>query len=517
MIKIDIMTNQFFDIKLIFIHIPYIHHIYLLIHMKKFKEKYLENFGDSVELRVYPLYTDYPSGYKYDMPIVVQVLGGKLPNKYITPTNTCIVLDRSGSMSGSPIKNAKKAIQNYVSKMRDVDTVHLVVYESKIDTIFENKTKKDVDDMVSTIQKIGADGCTDLHGGIKRGIEILQSSKAMGQKLLLLFSDGHANKGEIQDGEKIGIATKKMCDKQSDDDPIIISTYGIGNGYNSTLMNSIAVAGSGHHYYINKPESISELIDIGKSDIMNFWSDDAVVTVKGLRKTQVVSMNNCTNLLLGRRLKIREHKVTQYLVEAYNMSNIEPGLVEITLKYVDGHNKKFHIIRKICGWNMLDDVDQFEDDPHPFTLCYQTILECADINMKASDMMKSKEDAKEVIKLKEDIINKYLDVVDLDKFYIIPALLEREVKTLNTFKDKGVYNDESIKRHDYTTTLGATGCCGPLGPQGPRGSRGVAGVYDYTGLIGSTGPTGPSIPTGPTGPSVILDEDVGLNLFCEND
>ncbi len=54
------------------------------------------------------------------------------------PLNLALVLDRSGSMAGYPLKNAKKAAQQLVDYLTPEDYLSVVIYDDKAETILSS-------------------------------------------------------------------------------------------------------------------------------------------------------------------------------------------------------------------------------------------------------------------------------------------------------------------------------------------------------------------------------------------
>lgn len=414
----------------------------------KFRQR-LENVA-GVELNVYPLYDQMYTGIKYEMPVLVQVLTGKLPESYRRePINLCVVLDRSGSMSKT-LENCKIAIENIVNNLQTDDTIHLVVYDDRVDTVFKGKHSDDKNEILQLLKGVKARGTTDIFSGVRTGIKLLQQSESVGTKVVLLFSDGMANVG-IKDGEKIGMEIKNVCG----DDEIYISSYGIGSSYDEKLLSSISRVGGGKYFYIDDIERIPYLVELGIDNLTRFWSKDAKLTVFGQGHTKVTYFEGCDEIFTGRRMKLREYSFGQYLVkgELYNF-NENRSNVEAFLKYQD-YLGLDQLERKLGSWNLRVAKlgGELELRKHPSVECYMTMKNCSEINGEVSKMIEEKKPEREIIKKKEQIVNSYENVLDKDEFYVIPALLERERQTLEEFRKNGIYAESSKKKFNYNASM----------------------------------------------------------------
>lgn len=174
------------------------------------------------------------------------------------PFNLVVVLDRSGSMSGSSIENSKQAILALLDKLIPSDMVSLVTYDSSATIEFQNGTIKQKQELIRIVRGIGAGSTTNISDGLRLAYKILAESTSSAHRRVFLFSDGQANGGIT--------GVPQMCElvkshRESED--IITTAFGIGADFNSAMMQGIAAAGGGQYNFIDKAESIPELLDKG--------------------------------------------------------------------------------------------------------------------------------------------------------------------------------------------------------------------------------------------------------------
>jgi Ca-activated chloride channel family protein len=167
-----------------------------------------------------------------------------------------IVLDRSGSMQGNKIQDARQAALNLLSRLSQKDRFALVTYS---DTAYNfsglvHVSKANRKHLESVIYGIRSGGGTNLGAGLKQGINTLVSATRIGNTgKLILISDGLANKGitHPQDlGKMAGIAVEKE---------FTVSTVGLGAEFNEYLMTIIADQGTGNYYYLENPGAFAEV------------------------------------------------------------------------------------------------------------------------------------------------------------------------------------------------------------------------------------------------------------------
>jgi Ca-activated chloride channel family protein len=149
------------------------------------------------------------------------------------PLNISVVIDRSGSMSGDKIRNAKQAAKFIVDQLNPDDYFSVVMYDQTVDVVHEASKVENKQAIKLKIDRIVDRGSTNLMGGAMKGYEQVRKNYRSGYiNRVLLLSDGLANEG-ITDAKQI----ERIVRKKSMDEGISISTFGVGNDYNEDLMN----------------------------------------------------------------------------------------------------------------------------------------------------------------------------------------------------------------------------------------------------------------------------------------
>src|SRR5690606_4788976 len=102
--------------------------------------------------------------------VKIEVEGRHRPRPKRDPLNLAIVLDRSGSMSGAKLEQAKQAALLLVEQLDEDDILSLVVYESGVEAVFPASRLGDRRREVRRlIERIETGGSTALYGGVEEG------------------------------------------------------------------------------------------------------------------------------------------------------------------------------------------------------------------------------------------------------------------------------------------------------------------------------------------------------------
>ena len=181
-----------------------------------------------------------------------------------------LVIDRSGSMSGGKLEEAKRCALDLLSRLKDDDWVSVVAYDDRIEVLLETMSVR----IAKTLLPIRLDelqprNMTNLHGGWLKGAETLAPRAGRGMvSRVILLSDGQANRG-LTSVEGICEQVRELASAG-----VTTSTVGIGFDFNEELMTAIATAGQGNSWYGQRAEDLAESFDAELGFLTNLvWQD----------------------------------------------------------------------------------------------------------------------------------------------------------------------------------------------------------------------------------------------------
>ena len=183
-----------------------------------------------------------------------------------------LVIDRSGSMGGHPLKVAATACAQFISALRPIDTISVFAYDDSLTTLAVREHTSD--HLQRKVRSLQAGGSTDLYQGWVTGAKACHKG---GQVILL--SDGHANAGRVTDAYTLGkhaAVTRKQFG-------VSTSTIGIGDGYDEALMAGMAREGGGGHYFAHNVESVLRALDQELFSLSATIAEDVTIDFAGSR------------------------------------------------------------------------------------------------------------------------------------------------------------------------------------------------------------------------------------------
>lgn len=169
-----------------------------------------------------------------------------------------IVLDRSGSMTGQKISDARQAVVNLIDRLTEKDRLALVTYSNGVHTLssLKNMDSQNRRQVKALVGQIRSGGGTNLGGGMHRGIGMLLKSTSDGHhRKVILISDGLANHG-ITDPNALGNMASGAAEHN-----FAVSTVGVGYDFNEILMTTIADHGAGNYYFLENPNAFAQVFE----------------------------------------------------------------------------------------------------------------------------------------------------------------------------------------------------------------------------------------------------------------
>jgi len=195
--------------------------------------------------------------HEADFHVLVRLQSEPVAGFQPTPLNLALVVDHSGSMSGSKLDEAKRCVVDLVRRMRASDTVGIVLYEDQVQTLLPMSTVDQVSGVIdSMMQTIRPEGSTALHAGWLRGGELVAPGAGRESAChVILLSDGQANRGLTHPAS--------ICEQVAAlaGAGVTTTTVGLGAGFNEEVMTAMAKAGQGRAHYGERAMDLAETFD----------------------------------------------------------------------------------------------------------------------------------------------------------------------------------------------------------------------------------------------------------------
>ncbi len=191
------------------------------------------------------------------------------------PLNVALVLDRSGSMKGAKIHQARRAAKFALDQLGNSDFASLIVYDHDVDVLLPAMRVSGKDEMAGIISRIRPGGRTALHAGVVSGLEQVRRNRAPSRvSRIILLSDGLANVGPSSPDALARLGVKAAGEG------VTISTIGLGLGYNEDLMSRLAFASDGNHAFVKHADDLVEIFAQEFGDLRDVVAQDVIIEIE---------------------------------------------------------------------------------------------------------------------------------------------------------------------------------------------------------------------------------------------
>ena len=174
----------------------------------------------------------------------------KLPAKTVV-----FVVDRSGSMSGKKIEQARSALEFVLGNLRKGDLFNIIAYDSAVESFrpelqrYNDETRKEA---LGFVEGIYAGGSTNINEALQTALGQLKDSKR--PSYVVFLTDGLPTAGETDEA--------KIVENAQDANNVRarIFTFGVGYDVNSRLLDKLVRQNFGQSEYVRPEEDIEDRV-----------------------------------------------------------------------------------------------------------------------------------------------------------------------------------------------------------------------------------------------------------------
>lgn len=165
------------------------------------------------------------------------------------------VVDRSGSMSGAKIEQAKGALKFVLSNLREGDTFNIIAYDSAVESFrpelqkFDDETRKAA---LGFVEGLYAGGSTNIDGALTTALAQLKDSSR--PNYVLFLTDGLPTAGERNEMKIVANSESNNRVRAR------LAAFGVGYDVNSRLLDKLARQNSGQSEYVRPDENIEDRV-----------------------------------------------------------------------------------------------------------------------------------------------------------------------------------------------------------------------------------------------------------------
>jgi len=160
-------------------------------------------------------------------------------------------LDRSGSMAGQKVEQARNALKFVLNNLREGDTFNIIAYDDRVETFkpeLQRYNEESRAQAMRFIDSINDGGSTNIDGALKRAFELVGET---GRPSYVIFlTDGLPTAGEQNPANIAASARSANRGKAR------LFTFGVGFDVNARLLDQLTTENSGTTEYVRPNENI---------------------------------------------------------------------------------------------------------------------------------------------------------------------------------------------------------------------------------------------------------------------
>jgi Ca-activated chloride channel family protein len=172
-----------------------------------------------------------------------------------------LIIDKSGSMSGTKMNQAKETSKFIMNNLNPGDKFNLIAFDNSI-KLFRSShvdyTNNSRDSAILFINNLAAGGNTNISGAFDAAVPQFSVADTTTANIIIFFTDGQATSGIITTSQLITHINTMM---HTSEKGIFLFTFGIGNDVNRNLLSVIANSNKGLATFLGNNDIESVISD----------------------------------------------------------------------------------------------------------------------------------------------------------------------------------------------------------------------------------------------------------------
>jgi Ca-activated chloride channel family protein len=242
-------------------------------------------------IEIYPRKQKLAANAEQTVDVLVRItpLEVDIKSKARPKLNLSMVLDRSGSMDGTKMREAREAVKYCVDQMTAEDRFSTVIFDDHVDVLFESQKMNAANKMLlkSEIDTVTSRGSTALHEAwVSGGLQVAKHLENNAINRVILVTDGQANVGETDPGR-----IKEQAGSLAETG-VSTSTIGIGRDFNEDLLMPMAEAGGGNAWHVQESGDMTRIFTVELNGLIGQIGKNVTLRVKTRDGIRVVDLLN---------------------------------------------------------------------------------------------------------------------------------------------------------------------------------------------------------------------------------
>lgn len=213
----------------------------------------------------------------------------------VQPKNVLFVLDRTGSMAGEKMDQAKDALKFCLNSLKAQDTFNVITFNEtptllfkKLQVVMPEARKK----ALSAVDELEATGGTDINYALKEARKQFASTESS-RNYIVFITDGQPTVGQTDIG--VILQNAKFPNAK-------LFAFGVGYDVNTHLLDKLAEQNRGAADYVRPNENIETKISAFFAKVSDPLLSDVAITVDGVEVSDNLPNKDLPDIFAGSQL-----------------------------------------------------------------------------------------------------------------------------------------------------------------------------------------------------------------------
>lgn len=178
--------------------------------------------------------------------------GGQQPPRM--PKQVVFVFDRTGSMAGDKIKQAKEALAYCVRNLQPDDRFNVILFNEQPRKLFDGlvpASREHIARAVREVEALTAQGGTNIADALREALHLFPKEETNSLQAIVFLTDGLPTVGEIDPQRILNLVTELNPSRR-----VRIFSFGVGYDVNVHLLDKLCQQNRGISSYVRPEENI---------------------------------------------------------------------------------------------------------------------------------------------------------------------------------------------------------------------------------------------------------------------
>lgn len=203
------------------------------------------------------------------------------------PKDIVFVIDRSGSMAGEKIEQAREALEQILGNLGEGDRFAIVSFDDRIESPsneLQRVTDRSIQDARRYVSRLYDRNSTDIERALRQGLDLIQRARHRSEasRMIIFLTDGLPTAGVTDEYEIV-----ESVRRANEEIGASIHVFGVGYDVNTHLLDDIAAENHGAVTYVRPGENLEGALTGFYSQIAHPLLTNLELQFEGLTEADV--------------------------------------------------------------------------------------------------------------------------------------------------------------------------------------------------------------------------------------